>query len=251
MRTSGAIAIALTVLISTIPSAPAFSAATAKEAMSATFGESFGKTGTPTASRTAFVISATASACCAISVPRPLAWGQDRFSSTAWTPYSSILRAHLAYSWASFPYTEPMTAAPPSRACRTSRSNSTIPGFGSPTALRRPASSSTTVGVEEPRGEHRGVPQAEARDLHGEVDHRGAGTGPGDKGFGSEAIAHVKNLDRDAVRVLHVGHAVPAVVRRSEDRRVACGGEGGDGRVGLVPAGGGGGGRPRRPPPAP
>src|SRR2546426_670621 len=81
---SGTIAIAFTVLIATIPSAPPSSAATANEAMSWTFGESFGKTGKETASLTARVKSRTAASSSAISVPRPFACGHDRFSSIAW-----------------------------------------------------------------------------------------------------------------------------------------------------------------------
>src|SRR5256886_16478980 len=90
---SGVIAIAFIVLIATIPSAPPSSAARAKVAMSWTFGESLGKTGTSTTSFTVRVKSRTAEASWAISVPRPFACGQDRLSSIALTPYVHIFAA--------------------------------------------------------------------------------------------------------------------------------------------------------------
>src|SRR5207302_1141010 len=47
--------------------------------------------------------SRTAASSWAISVPRPFACGQDRFSSIAWTPYVDIFAATAAYSSASLP----------------------------------------------------------------------------------------------------------------------------------------------------
>src|SRR5207302_354159 len=147
---SGVIAIAFIVLIATIPSAPPSSAAVAEVAMSWPFGASLRKAGTSTTSFTVRVKSRTAEASWAISVPRPFACGQDRFSSIAFTPYVDIFAATAAYSSASLPKTEPITTAPAAWALLISCSYSMTPGFGRPTAFSRPASSSTIVGFGYP-----------------------------------------------------------------------------------------------------
>ena len=98
-RVSTSIAIARNVLTSEIASAPASSAARANDATSVTFGVSFGITGSRVTLRTALTTSCVPGSEQPKVMPPSLMFGQEMFSSIAWTPSASErMRASSTYS---------------------------------------------------------------------------------------------------------------------------------------------------------
>lgn len=86
LANSGWMTIALRVLIATTASPPASWTALPMSARMCVLGVSFDQTGMCTASFTAATILFTRAGSVPTSIPKPLACGQDRFSSTAQAP---------------------------------------------------------------------------------------------------------------------------------------------------------------------
>lgn len=90
--------IAFSVLIATTASPPASLTAPPMSWRMWVLGVSFAQTGTDVADFTAPTMALTMAGSVPTSIPYPLAWGQDRLSSTAHAPQSSIRPASSAKS---------------------------------------------------------------------------------------------------------------------------------------------------------
>jgi hypothetical protein len=86
LANSGEITIAFRVLMATTASPPASWTAMPMSARMCVFGVSLAQTGTSTADFTALTMDPTIAGSVPTSIPYPLAWGQDRLSSTAHAP---------------------------------------------------------------------------------------------------------------------------------------------------------------------
>lgn len=86
LANSGSMTIAFSVLIATTASPPASWTARPMSWRMCVFGVSFAHTGIDTEDLTAETIAATIPGSVPTSMPYPLAWGQERLSSTALEP---------------------------------------------------------------------------------------------------------------------------------------------------------------------